>query len=490
MTRTSADAPDFVPVLAQLALAGDHVKGDQLSSVLSLMNELLPDLSAEARADRHRVPNSTSMASTAIIGGLSPNPTSPPSAANSPGDGHDDAIVEHEPVAVSGTSTQSSLSPPMLASAGSMLSSSAPVSSSTSPSMSTGITSPFAPQQSIPVSIPVMFSGSSSPHLASSSSTSSPPLMPPLNVAATTTASISSRPVTPPPSVAQTTLRSDSPSSPFRPTRLVFSTPSVGAGVPVQPSVIAAAGSSPALSSIPAPSATGLALPSLTILSTTPPKPTSGSSNTIPSLSSTAPLPPAAATVLVSTSPIPKVAPPSSSELMRRAKVAFLAAHPDIHLSIGRYFVPVFLKACNNTANPTIKYKCLSGVLRILWATPAEMMTSFLPGSDLCSFIAALLQTKDYPVMSSALQIAELLLAKLASQYHDQFIREGVVDVIREYCISVTTSSGMTPTSTKPELSKQMSPYLRPMISETQAAVRNRARALLQTYFKDVSSLL
>lgn len=134
-------------------------------------------------------------------------------------------------------------------------------------------------------------------------------------------------------------------------------------------------------------------------------------------------------TAAASASASSSLAPRTEADQLRLDKTAYFATRPDLLSAVGRALLPLFFRACASAASSYVRYKCLSGVLRILYLTPAESLSSFLSPAEACGFLVSLLHSHDYPLMAAALQAADLLLHKMSATYASQFVREGLLQV-------------------------------------------------------------
>lgn len=101
-------------------------------------------------------------------------------------------------------------------------------------------------------------------------------------------------------------------------------------------------------------------------------------------------------------------------------------------MTIGECLLPSLVQAYSSTVNPTVKYKGLSAIAKIIHFSSADMLTTLLRDLSFSSFIASLLSSKDMPVVAMAVYISETLLQKLPDIFKKYFPREGVVDEIEK----------------------------------------------------------
>lgn len=101
-------------------------------------------------------------------------------------------------------------------------------------------------------------------------------------------------------------------------------------------------------------------------------------------------------------------------------------------MTIGECLLPSLVQVNSSTVNPTVKYKGLSAIAKIIHFSSADMLTTLLRDLSFSSFIASLLSSKDMPVVAMAVYISETLLQKLPDIFKKYFPREGVVDEIEK----------------------------------------------------------
>eukprot|EP00029_Vermamoeba_vermiformis_P005154 TRINITY_DN1713_c0_g2_i1.p1 TRINITY_DN1713_c0_g2~~TRINITY_DN1713_c0_g2_i1.p1 ORF type:complete len:1642 (+),score=538.02 TRINITY_DN1713_c0_g2_i1:92-5017(+) len=114
------------------------------------------------------------------------------------------------------------------------------------------------------------------------------------------------------------------------------------------------------------------------------------------------------------------------------ARQEFYNASPAYLMTIGEFLLPPLVQVYSSTVNPTVKYKGLSAIAKIIHFSSADMLTTLLRDLSFSSFIASLLSSKDMPVVAMAIHISETLMRKLPDIFKKYFPREGVVDEIEK----------------------------------------------------------
>lgn len=166
-------------------------------------------------------------------------------------------------------------------------------------------------------------------------------------------------------------------------------------------------------------------------------------------------------------------------------KLAWFKERPAIHTSIAQELLLMFVRACNATANASIRHLCVRGVLRITLSTPS--LESALAQVNMIQFAANLLQlgmqNSDYSLLSAVIIIIDALVTKLAS-LREEFVRGGVTDKLRE-CARTNKCAVRNK-----HFSPFMSPYSSPgqsfsLSSATASSVQTQAQACLRHFSEE-----
>ncbi|XP_042440101.1 E3 ubiquitin-protein ligase UPL4-like [Zingiber officinale] len=89
-------------------------------------------------------------------------------------------------------------------------------------------------------------------------------------------------------------------------------------------------------------------------------------------------------------------------------------------------FLPASIQVVNNGANDCVCYACLSIIKRIArYSTPDMLLESF-KDKNISSFLAGLLARKDIHLLTSTMEIVEILMQKLPGVFLSSFVKEGV----------------------------------------------------------------
>ncbi|PPR97545.1 hypothetical protein GOBAR_AA23115 [Gossypium barbadense] len=118
----------------------------------------------------------------------------------------------------------------------------------------------------------------------------------------------------------------------------------------------------------------------------------------------------------------------NASEVSAREKL--LHKQPDILQQFGMNLLPVLIQIYGSSVNTPIRHKCLSVIGKLMYFSSAEMIQNLLSVTNLSSFLAGILASKDPHVLVPSLKIAEILLEKLPATFSKMFVREGVVHAV------------------------------------------------------------
>ncbi|KAH8601489.1 ubiquitin-protein ligase-like protein Ufd4 [Bisporella sp. PMI_857] len=100
---------------------------------------------------------------------------------------------------------------------------------------------------------------------------------------------------------------------------------------------------------------------------------------------------------------------------------------------------PTLTDAFSSTVNLSVRQKVLTAQLKMLSNLDKDILMEALRSVPYASFLAAILSQQDHPTLvDSALQAAELLLARLDDIYRYQFYREGVITEITKLASAVS----------------------------------------------------
>lgn len=73
-----------------------------------------------------------------------------------------------------------------------------------------------------------------------------------------------------------------------------------------------------------------------------------------------------------------------------------LTEHPDLLISFGKNLFVVLVDMFTSTVNPSVRYKCLSAITKILYFETAEMLKDLL---EVCLFLLICQSLFSYPII-------------------------------------------------------------------------------------------
>ncbi|CAM6105259.1 unnamed protein product [Calypogeia fissa] len=118
----------------------------------------------------------------------------------------------------------------------------------------------------------------------------------------------------------------------------------------------------------------------------------------------------------------------ASGETGPREKL--LRDQPDLLVQFGVDLFPVLVQVYGSSVNPPVRHKCLAAINKLLHFSTPDMLRSLLKESNISSFLAGVLASKDASILITALQIAEMLMQKVPDVFAKMFVKEGVVHAI------------------------------------------------------------
>ncbi|KAI5402306.1 E3 ubiquitin-protein ligase UPL3 [Lathyrus oleraceus] len=130
-------------------------------------------------------------------------------------------------------------------------------------------------------------------------------------------------------------------------------------------------------------------------------------------------------------------------EISAREKI--LNDQPELLQQFEMDLLPVLMQIYGSSVNGSVRNKCLSVIVKLMYFSTAEMIQSLLSVTNISSFLAGVLAWKDPHILVHALQIAEILMEKLPDTFSKMFVREGVVHAVDQLIvagesISITTT--------------------------------------------------
>ena len=169
--------------------------------------------------------------------------------------------------------------------------------------------------------------------------------------------------------------------------------------------------------------------------------------------------------------------PPGSKfkSTIHEQKAAFLLKNPELLQTYIRGLLPLFTQAALSSTDNHLRYKCVSGMLRILCVVESKWLldASLFPPAAVCGFVHNLLSTSDANIGVAALQLVELLMTKAPDTFGPQLFREGCVDTIQE-----VAEQGLAAA----QINSAAAPA--PTNGPSSLTLQQRAKLLLTTHFE------
>ncbi|KAG0597138.1 hypothetical protein M758_UG314500 [Ceratodon purpureus] len=112
------------------------------------------------------------------------------------------------------------------------------------------------------------------------------------------------------------------------------------------------------------------------------------------------------------------------------AREILLREQPELLEQFNNDLFPVLVQVYGSSVNLPFRHKCLAAINKLLHFSTPEMLRSLLHESNISSFVAGVLGSKDISLLMIALQIAEMLMQKLPVVFTKMFVKEGVVHAL------------------------------------------------------------
>jgi E3 ubiquitin-protein ligase TRIP12 len=121
--------------------------------------------------------------------------------------------------------------------------------------------------------------------------------------------------------------------------------------------------------------------------------------------------------------------PPSAS---RDARIACLKEERGLAAEFIKNLFSVLYEVYSSSAGPSVRYKCLRALLRMVYFANADLLKDVLKNQLVSSHIAGMMASNDLRIVVGALQMAEILMQKLPEVFVVHFRREGVLHQINQ----------------------------------------------------------
>ncbi|KIJ55771.1 hypothetical protein M422DRAFT_152050 [Sphaerobolus stellatus SS14] len=123
--------------------------------------------------------------------------------------------------------------------------------------------------------------------------------------------------------------------------------------------------------------------------------------------------------------------PGGASKEGQLSRIELLRSKPDLVAKFTRLLVPVLVDVYAASVASPVRTKTLTGLLKAISFLDGEDLKDALKCVPVASFAGSILSTRDHPTLViCALQLVELLLSKMPTEYKPAFRREGVLHEI------------------------------------------------------------
>lgn len=121
--------------------------------------------------------------------------------------------------------------------------------------------------------------------------------------------------------------------------------------------------------------------------------------------------------------------PPNAT---RDARIACLKEERGLAAEFIKNLFSVLYEVYSSSAGPSVRYKCLRALLRMVYFANADLLRDVLKNQLVSSHIAGMMASNDLRIVVGALQMAEILMQKLPEVFGTHFRREGVMHQINQ----------------------------------------------------------
>jgi len=122
-------------------------------------------------------------------------------------------------------------------------------------------------------------------------------------------------------------------------------------------------------------------------------------------------------------------------------RVELIKNNPTILENFARSLFGVLYEIYGSSAGPSVRHKCLSAFLRIIYYSPTETLRQLLKCHPVSSHIAAMLGSADQRILVGSVQMALILMEKLPEIFSVYFRREGVMHQFKRLANKAGSSS-------------------------------------------------
>lgn len=115
----------------------------------------------------------------------------------------------------------------------------------------------------------------------------------------------------------------------------------------------------------------------------------------------------------------------------RDARLACLREERGLAAKFIKNLFSVLYEVYSSSAGPSVRFKCLRALLRMVYFASADLLHDVLTNQMLSSHIAGMMASNDLRIVVGAVQMAEILMQKLPDIFGVHFLRDGVSHQLR-----------------------------------------------------------
>lgn len=135
----------------------------------------------------------------------------------------------------------------------------------------------------------------------------------------------------------------------------------------------------------------------------------------------------------------------------RDARLACLREERGLAAEFIKNMFSVLYEVYSSSAGPSVRFKCLRALLRMVYFASADLLREVLTSQMLSSHIAGMMASNDLRIVVGSMQMAEILMQKLPEIFSVHFRRDGVmhqVSLLADPKLPICEKTKATPNAT------------------------------------------
>ncbi|XP_031638245.1 E3 ubiquitin-protein ligase TRIP12 isoform X2 [Contarinia nasturtii] len=139
----------------------------------------------------------------------------------------------------------------------------------------------------------------------------------------------------------------------------------------------------------------------------------------------------------------------------RDARLACLREERGLAAEFIKNMFSVLYEVYSSSAGPSVRFKCLRALLRMVYFASADLLREVLTNQMLSSHIAGMMASNDLRIVVGAVQMAEILMQKLPEIFGVHFRRDGVmhqISLLADPKLPICEKSKNTPSLSTPSV--------------------------------------